>query len=391
MFSLMRAQEANGDATAVLAMHDPRNLPSSWDKYFVSELDTRAAGQGAGAFRQAGRALWSAEAAGKMRALLRAFHPDVVHAHNIYTHLSPSVLAECHRADTPVVMTVHDYALVSANYALWDNDRPLTAGRNGFLRVARSRFIKGSFAATAMLEAITRLHRTFGLVDRYVDRYVTLSHFVKDVMVSVGYDATKIAVVTPGIEAISYKRKAERKYALFVGRLETYKGVSVFVDALRHCKNISARIVGDGSLRLSESARIRALGLAPAVRCDGFLSGDALEEAYASATVLVVPSLWYEPFGLVVLEAMARGVPVIVSDRGGLPEAVGGGLEGEGGDGGIIVTAGDVLALAGAMQRFFDEPAWAAEMGEKARIRAAAFGDPTAHLARIRGIYEACG
>lgn len=382
MLSLMRALEARGDAAAVFAMHDSRNLPSSWEKYFVSTLDTQRAGRGASAVRQAARAFWSFEAARKMRAMLAAFHPDVVHVHNIYTHLSPSVLSECRRVNVPVVMTVHDYALVSANYTLWDGSQLLAAGKNTLARIARSRFIKGSVTATATLELITRLQRMLGMYDRAIDRYVTLSTFVKDVMIAVGYDAAKITVVPPGIEVKGEKEKVKSSEVLFVGRLEAYKGVHVLLEAARMHKDVSVRIVGDGPARTSLELMARG---SRNVRFDGFLSGRALEDAYASACVLVVPSLWYEPFGLVALEAMAAGVPVIVSDRGGLPEIVGDQ------EGGVVVPAGDAKALAAAIRRFVDDPVWAREMGQKARERAVVFGGPAQHLQRITAIYEACG
>lgn len=388
MLSLMRSQEAHGHATAVLAMHDPHNLPSVWERYFVSALDTRAPGRGIGALRQAGRALWSTEAAAKTRTIIDAFHPDIVHVHNITTHLSPSVLAACRHAGAPVVMTVHDYALVSANYALWDGNAPLAAGKNAFLRIARSRFMKGSVLATGVAEAITRLHRAFGLIDRAVDRYVTLSQFVKDTMVAVGYDARKIAVIPPSVETARTLHNIGT-HALFIGRLEAYKGVETFIDAVRLCKRVPARIAGDGSLRATVRERVRDLRN---VTYDGFLAGDALDAAFATARVVVVPSLWHEPFGLVALEAMARGIPVIVSDRGGLPEVVtGAGDSGTHMIGGVVVTAGDPAALAKAIQRFFDDPTFAREMGKKAKERAEAFGNPDTHFARIQAIYETCG
>lgn len=390
MFGLIREAEKEGHTTAVFAMHDPRNVHSVWDKYFVSRLDTSRAAFGVGALRQFGRALWSREAARKMRAMLTAFHPDVVHVHNIYTHLSPSVLAECKKFGVPVVMTVHDYALVSANYALWDGTAPLAAGKNGLLRVARSRFVKGSFAATAVLEAIVRVQKMFGMVDRYVDRYVTLSHFVKYVMVAAGYDATKITVVPPGVERRDDSHGRPGDAAVFVGRLERYKGAQVLLDAARllSAKGTAApcpyvKIIGEGSAREALEAQARGIRN---VAFDGFLAGEALEAAYASARVVVVPSLWYEPFGLVALEAMARGIPVIVSDRGGLPEILG-----PKSVGGTVVPAGNPKALAEAISRYMQDADYAAVKGKEALERFREFGSNNAHFARIRAIYDTCG
>ncbi len=368
MFDLMRECAARGIATAPFAMHDARNVPSAWEKYFVSSLDTTHANFGFSTLRQAGRALWSCEAASKMCAMIAAFHPDVIHAHNIYTHLSPSILSAAHHADVPVVMTVHDYALVSANYTLWSPSRKsseghtLRAGRNSLLSIARSRFIKNSFSATLALECITRLQRALKMYDHTISRYITLSEFVKQTLVDVGYDAQKIDVIPPfiplALQPTTYY--LQPLDVLYVGRLEDYKGVGTLIDAMKLCPEQTLRIVGDGPCRLTFEAQAKGM---TNVHFDGFLSGEKLEEAYASARVLVVPSLWYEPFGLVAVEAMARGVPVIVSDRGGLPEIVGND------QGGVLFGAGKAGDLAAAIRRFFEDEAWAAGMAGAAQTR----------------------
>ena len=179
---------------------------------------------------------------------------------------------------------------------------------------------------------------------------------------------------------------------VFVGRLEKYKGAHVFIEAMRTVKNTSARIVGDGAERHALEEQARGM---KNVQFDGFLVGDALEAAYASARVVVVPSLWYEPFGLVALEAMAHGIPVIVTDRGGLPEVVrDSGVPDTarpGQVGGVVVMAGDEKALAAAILWFFDDPVFVEEMGDLAKKRSLAFPGHQEHFAQIQGIYESCG
>src|SRR3989338_2872839 len=92
MFDLMELEERAGHTVAPFCMHYPKNKPSPWSEFFVSELLTEdRAGNPILAFKQLKRALWSREAYQKMARLLDAFEPDVVHIHNIYTHLSPSI------------------------------------------------------------------------------------------------------------------------------------------------------------------------------------------------------------------------------------------------------------------------------------------------------------
>lgn len=379
MLGLMRLQQADGHVVAPFVMRDERNLPSPWEKYFVSNLDTQRVGWGLGAFRQAGRALWSREAARKMARMIDAFHPDVIHVHNIYTHLSPSVLHVAHKRGIPVVMTVHDYALVSANYALWDGNAALDENALRLFRIAATRFIKGSFFATFALEAIFRLHRLTRAYDRVVSAYVVPSRYVRDVLVRYAYPLEKMVIQPPFTEAPTLTQRYDQGYVLFVGRLESYKGPATLIQAMRAFPETKVVLVGDGPERgvLQELAK----GMRN-VEFRGFLSGKELWEAYAGARVAVVPSIWPEPFGLVALEAMARSVPVIVSNAGGLKEIV------EDGKSGLVFTAGDVKDLQRCLAGLVGNGRRAGEMGEFARVRAREVGNSVAYTLRINDVYR---
>ncbi len=378
LIAVMRLLEAAGHSTAIFAMHTPENIPTPWDKYFVSALDTQTVGRGFGSVRQFVRALWSREAGRKLDAMITAFAPDVIHVHNIYTHLSPSVLAVAKRRGIPVVMTVHDYALLSANYALWDKDHPLPLGEQGLLATARTRFIKQSFLATFGLECIRRWHRVTGAYDNAIAHYVTPSNFVRQAVEMLGVAAARITVAYPPIAMPPAMPPEDKGYVLFVGRLEAYKGVATLIAAMRKHPKTMLRIVGEGP----ENTRLVALARGMKnVIFEGFLQGEALWKEYAGARALVVPSLWYEPFGLVTLEAMARGVPVIVSDRGGLPEIV------EDGVSGLVFRAGDAKGLAHAIGQLAGDPVLAAAVGKAGKIRAKKLGDSARHLAVLEGVY----
>lgn len=379
MLALMRLLDAAGHVTAPFGMHTPQNLPTPWEKYFVSSLDTRELGGIGTSFAQLGRALWSREAARKIDAMMYAFAPDIVHAHNIYTHLSPSVLAAAQRRGVPVVMTVHDYALMSANYALWDGGKPLPLGVPGVWKTARTKFIKGSFLATLMLEAIRALHHFVGAYDKNIDRYIAPSEFVAKALGTLGVAESRVTVVHPPVAVPPRVVRHDEGYVLFVGRLEAYKGVATLIEAMRALPDAALRIVGDGP------DRQRLMGMARGMRnvtFVGFLQGEALWEEYAGARMLVVPSVWYEPFGVVALEAMARGVPVIVSDRGGLPEIV------EDGASGVVFAAQDAKDLAVKILRLAEDRPYAGTLGKAGLARAREVGDPVAHRDAVLRVYR---
>lgn len=381
--TLMRLQERAGHTVAPLAMHDPRNDRSPWEGFFVSTLPTQQLGRGRGLLRQMGRALFSREAARQTRAMLHAFRPDIVHVHNLYTHLSPSVLFACRDAGIPVVATAHDYGFISGNYGLWDGAAPLAADA-GLLATARTRFIKGSFFATFGADVVLRVQRRLGWWEGLIARFFSYSRSVRDAYVAAGIPQEKIIVVPPAAETLvrSIPPRDPRTLgtgAFFAGRLEDYKGVRIVLDAARKLPKIPFAFAGSGPL---EQELRHAAAELPNVTFLGFLAGEAIWEEMLRSRVVLMPSLSPEPFGLVAYEAQALGVPCSVSDRGGLPEVV------EDGVTGFITPAGDAVALARAIEKLHANSALAKKMGIAAAARTGAMGDPETFLRTVMGVYQ---
>jgi glycosyltransferase involved in cell wall biosynthesis len=160
------------------------------------------------------------------------------------------------------------------------------------------------------------------------------------------------------------------RYVLFVGRLVAQKGVDVALrafDTLLHLRpDIRFLIVGDGDSSLLLLRLARRLGISRSVTFAGWRKGQELIDAYRDAELVLVPSL-YEPFGIVALEAMACGKPVVASSTGGLAEII------EHGVTGFLSPPGDHLALAQHMASLLLNPALASAMGKAARQRALSF------------------
>jgi glycosyltransferase involved in cell wall biosynthesis len=387
MLELMHGQDLAGHVTAPLAMHDPRNLPSAWEKYFVSALDTSKVRWGFGILKHLGRAWWSREAYLKTEAMLQAFRPDVVHVHNLYTHLSPSVLAACQRRNIPVVMSVHDYALVSANYALWDPQRLRSIEpQSGLWKVAKTKFIKGSFLATLVLDAMYRFQRRLGMFDRKIDVYLASSEFVKSALTAVGYVGAKIRVL-PLFASVgtgfaegekTSPRPSIREGVLFAGRLEAYKGIDLYLKMVENFPDTSFYIAGTGPLE-PEVQRVAAHY--SNLHYLGFLGGQELWQKMATVELVIVPSRWAEPYGLVAVEAMACGTPVLVSDAGGLPEKIKNGVNG------LVFKAGDVEDLKKVLKAALKDRKKLETMGEGARRYAKANASPAKHVAKVLEVY----
>jgi len=380
MLSSMQMQEHLGHHPIPFSMQYAKNIATPWSKYFVTELHTEG-DQLAGPLRLAAHAFWSVEAKKNMKKLLKEVKPDVVHVHNLYTHLSPSILSACREAGVPVVLSVHDYALVSANYSLWDRGRPMDLERLGLLATANTRFIKGSFAATLALDLITKLQRRFGMY-RHVDRFLANSQFTANLLMRARFRKEKIEVVYPfydeRIDSVKKKRSVG-KDVVYVGRLVRYKGVHTLIDVMKRMPKTRLRIFGTGP----EEANLKRLANGcENIVFEGFVKAPRLWEEVQKARMVVVPSLWYEAFGLSAVEAMALGVPVIVPDHGGISEIV------EDGVSGVRFLAGDTRSMKDAIELLLHDSALCTSMGEAAKVRAREISGPNEHIEKLLSVYE---
>jgi glycosyltransferase involved in cell wall biosynthesis len=186
--------------------------------------------------------------------------------------------------------------------------------------------------------------------------------------------ARRVEVVPNGVDPDVFRLAddwpADGGYVLFVGRLVPQKGVDLLLQAfgvvLRRCPARRLIVAGDGDLELYLKRVTHYLGFPQRVVFAHWQTGPALVELYQKAQLVVMPS-YYEPFGIVALEAMACGRPVIASQVGGLEEIVQDGVQG------YLVPAGDYLQLARRMAGLILDPALRRQMGQAAREQAARF------------------
>lgn len=381
LFELRDLLAKHGHEVVPFAMEDARDLPTEWKRYFVSPVETERVRFGLSGLKTAGRMLYSFEARRKFAKLLDAAKPDLVHVHNIYHQISPSILPEAKKRGLPVVMTAHDYKLVAPNYSLFHDGAICERTKpDKYLEAVKHRCIKGSRLASALTAFEMMLHKRLGLYRDNVDLIVAPSRFVQALLVEYGLDAAKVAHVPHFVDASSWTPRHEGAYALYVGRLSEEKGVDVLIRAAAKRKDIPLRVVGTGPAEAALRTLAKELGAAN-VAFAGHRTGDELRKEYLGARFVVVPSVWYEVFGLIVLEAYASGKPVVVSQIGGLAELV---REGETG---LAASAGDVDDLAEKVAALWDSPLLCAEMGRAGRAWIERDFTPELHYERLVEVY----
>ena len=381
LFDLIARQRAAGDEVAVWGMaHEdaPEQRYQDLLAPFV-ELEPPPRGLVPRA-RAAARTLWSETSRRRLLTVLRDFRPDVAHVHNIYHHLSPSVLHALKSQGVATVMTLHDYKLVCPSYHLLVGDELCTRCLDGRFRHAVETSCKGSRTSSAVVAAEARVHRSLRLYHP-VDRFLSPSHFLADTLRSAGVFSDRIDVIGFPIDVPDLRVKQQPGGPLFYGgRLSREKGVDILLAAVGSIPHARLEVVGDGP----ERAALERLADAVAperVTFHGQLERPALLSLMRSSTAAVVPSRWYENMPLSVLESLASGVPVVASHLGGLPELVTPEVDG------LLVPHADPIALARALRRVLADPQRALEMGQAGRAKAEVAFDPDRHLEHLHETY----
>jgi glycosyltransferase involved in cell wall biosynthesis len=383
MFDLAELQQRRGDDVAFFGMQHPDNDPQLYADRFPSRVEFEPPPASVpGKLRSAGRMLWSTSAARGIDAVLADFVPDVVHLHNIYHQLSPSVLRPVARRRVPAVMTLHDYKLACPTYQFLDKGQLCQACLGGhFSQAVRRRCKDGSLAASTMAAAELSFHtRTHAYAP--VARFVCPSQFMADTMTEAGVFPDRLRHLPHFADSSTVPAAAEPGTGVAVaGRLSFEKGIDVVIDAIGQLgPAVTLDIAGEGP---EEAAlRARAEAVAPGqVRFHGRMPRSDVLALLRAAAVVAVPSRWYENQPMIVLEALAGATPVVATDLGGTGELVAPGSDG------ALVPANDPPALAAALAPLVADPVAARAMGQAGRAKVQDRFAPDRHLTGLDLVY----
>lgn len=367
------------------AMQTTKNLSTPWSKYFVDEIEFGERYSLPGKLLRAPKVIYSFEARRKLARLLDEVKPDVCHAHNIYHHISPSILSLLKQRGIPVVLTLHDLKIACPAYSMLTHDGVCERCRGGRLHnVVLHRCIKGSVTLSAIVMLEATLHRLLRTYSSCVGRFAVPSRFYIDKLCDWGWSRSMFSHVPNFVDPHGYRPQYEPgKYFAYFGRLSPEKGLTTLIRAAASsgCRLLLA---GTGPQR-AELGELAAKIGADATFL-GFLTGEALHEAVRSARAVVLPSVCYENAPMTVLEAYALGKPVLGARIGGIPELI---SEQETGVG---FTSGDVTSLAAALRDFAERPDRTIEdMGRRARQVVETQYTAELYRQRLMSIYRELG
>lgn len=334
-----------------------------------------------------GRLFWSQQSYREVRGLLQDSRPDVVHVHNLFPLLSISVLRACERERVPVVATLHNYRLACPSGQLFRNGSVCHACVD---RVPAPAVYHGCYrGALASLPVAAEVHAHRSAWRSLIAAYICISEAQRQILAPVRLPPTRVFVkwnLVPIPIADEYVRAtANTRIVMFAGRLDASKGIPVLLKAWDHhrattgANSLQLVIAGSGPLEqhvvrwATGRADVQVLGLLSPIECRALMR---------KASAVVVPSAWEEPFGLVAVEAMAAGVPVLAPAHGAFPELVRDGVDGR------LYPPGDTTALADFLADLEDFPERYQSLGRNGQAGYQARFHPETITDRLLSIYD---
>jgi glycosyltransferase involved in cell wall biosynthesis len=305
--------------------------------------------------------------------------------HNVFPALSPSVYAAAFDLGIPVIHFLHNYRLACVNGQFLNHGLPCTRCISGnFIPAVQTVCWRDSRIACAVMGLTLTRVRWLKVFER-VAAWVALSEAQKQLHLQIGLPENRLHVIPHflNVEREQPPPIPEDGYALFLGRLSPEKGVQQLLRAWKNIHSPSAHLViagtGPDELRLRALARDLKLD---SVEFRGFVDRSQHGDLWAKSKFLVVPSIWHEPFPLVVLEAMAQGRPLVVSNFGSLSQTVG--------EAGLVADPFKSKELAAACETFLSDRDLADQKGRLAVGRLKQHFHRRLWMERIKQVYQCC-
>ncbi len=319
--------------------------------------------------------LWSKRTIHDLDKLITEFRPDIIHAHNTWPLISPSLYWAAERAGVPVVQTLHNFRMMCMNGVFLREGKVCEdcMGKVPWRGVVRKCY-RGSTVQSAILAGMVVFHRGLGTFANKVARYIALNEFPRKKFIESGIPAERI-VVKPNFADFLPPEDMPRKGLLFVGRLSVEKGIKTLAEATALVDDPDLRVVGGGpeAHELEGKAGISRLGS---------LNSDAVRHEMNSAVALVLPSICYENFPRTIVEAFACGLPVIASRIGALADLVRDGVTG------LLFEPGNAQDLAAKMAWAKLHPGEMMDMGRSARTQYEAEFSADVNYPLLMSIYK---
>lgn len=265
--------------------------------------------------------IWNIFAARRVRNKIKEFKPDLIHVHNWHFASGPIIFHTIAKSGIPVVATLHNYRILCPSAKLFSGDLQfLDSLKQDFpWRAVQKRVYRNSLLLTFWLSLIVYVHRktgTWQLINRYLVPSSAMLPFFNQV--TWNFPTDRLFVKPNFTEPVHAHLEQKTTDFLYIGRLSKEKGIHWMLDAFLSEKQ-TLTIIGDGPFKeeIVELAKQHSF-----IRYKGAMDKTGVQRELSGAAVLVVPSVWQEPFGMVIIESFASGTPVIGSKIGAIAELI---------------------------------------------------------------------
>ena len=327
--------------------------------------------------------IWSQKTRQSFAVILDGECPDLVHVHNTFMVISPSIYGACSERHIPVVKTLHNFRLLCPASSFFRNGAVCEeCVDHSLARSVMHGCYRNSRKATAAVALTLATHRALRTWKSSVTRYIALTHFAKEKFVNAGFPAERFVIKPNFADPDPGEKIGDGEYALFVGRIDQTKGTRILLQAWERLPVMyPLQVVGDGPDLQWMEARVRELQLFE-VTFRGRISHAAAVETVKGARFTIAPSTWYEGFPMCIVESFACGTPVLCSRLGGMSEIV------EDHVTGLHFNPSDPQDLAKKVEWAWNHPLELACMGRMARLKYETDYNADKNYSLLMNIYE---
>jgi glycosyltransferase involved in cell wall biosynthesis len=367
------------------SMKHAQNESTEWQNYFVNEIEYGATYGWRNNFINALKIIYSWEAKNKLQSLIDTIKPDIAHLHNVYHHLSPSILPLLKKNGIPTVMTLHDLKLLCPAYSMLNSKGICEQCKGGHIyNVVINKCMKQSLPLSTLIFSESLVHRLSKIYNKNIDMFILPSKFYLNKFIEWGWAPNRLIHIPNFVDTHMLKPNYQPgKYFVFFGRLSKEKGLKTLIHAANEA-NVALKIIGSGPQE--EELKILAASLGANVTFLGFQTGEALHKAISHARAVVLPSEWYENAPMSILESYALGKPVIGANIGGIPELI---RENETG---TLFESAKVESLSNSLIQIKDiKDSAVVEMGKTARQLVENEYDTKNYSKRLQNLYSRLG
>ncbi|MBF0380053.1 MAG: glycosyltransferase family 4 protein [Magnetococcales bacterium] len=324
----------------------------------------------------------------EVKQLILAENPDVMHVHNTFPLISPAIFWAAAKTRTATVFTLHNYRIYCGEASLSRGGKPCHKcldGRSVFMSLLHRCYRQG-FLATIPMAIKIASHRMLNTWNNHIDSLITLSSFQAELMEKAGIKKELITIkpnfLPDAANPVTWNFRENK--IVFVGRLSQQKGVHLLVKAWELWGESAPKLelIGDGPDRYTLENMVKKVNLTNKIHFSGHIANSDALNRLAKVKMMILPSICYEGFPLVICEAFAMGVPVAASDHGAMGSMITDGVNGK------LFLADNAKMLLSVVQSVWGDDKLLSAMAENARSQFERQYTSKVNYAKLMDIYN---